>query len=157
MKRFLIFVILVGAVASFEPRIRERLIGLFPALSAATHQRSAERTVTQIALAVHESAAQSGVYPQPSGFGEWVLRAHRPRQDPWGADYYLELYPDSFVVGSPGPDARRRTGDDIRLARFRGPNAQRLRPGYSPPPPPASGVKASAIRNATQAATRDKR
>lgn len=157
MKRVLIFVILIGAVALFEPRTRERFLSLFPTLSAATQQRSAERTLTQIALEVQQDAIETGAYPQPAGFAGWLEGTRRPRRDPWGADYYLELYPDSFVVGSSGPDARRRTGDDVRLAKLRGPDAERLRPGYSPPAPPASGVKASAIRNAKEAATSDKR
>jgi hypothetical protein len=157
MKRILIFLILISAIAVFDRRTREHILGLFPALSAATHQRSAERTLTQIALDVQKSATQTGAYPQPTGFADWLEGKRRTRRDPWGADYYLELYPDSFVVGAPGPDARRRTGDDLRLVKLRGPNAARLRPGYSPPTPPASGVKASGIRNAKEAASRDKR
>lgn len=145
----------IGAMALFDPRIREGILGQFPTLSAANKQRSAERALTQIALVVQEDASTNGTYPHPAGFADWLERARRPRMDPWGADYYLELYPDSFVVGSVGPDARRRSGDDVRLAKLRGPNAERLRPGYSPPAPPASGVKASAIRNAQKAAGQD--
>ena len=157
MKKILVFLLLIGGIGIFEPRSRERILGLFPALSAATQQRSAERALARIALEVQQDADATGVYPQPAGFADWLEGTRRPREDPWGADYYLELYPDSFVVGSSGPDVRRRTGDDVRLARLRGPDAERLRPGYSPPAPPASGVKASATRNAKEAATRDKR
>lgn len=156
MKKTLIFIVLIGGIAMFEPRSRDGILSLFPALRSVTQRRSAERTVTQIALEIQATATQTGAYPPPAGFAEWVERTQRAHRDPWGADYYLELYPDSFVVGSPGPDSRRRTGDDVRLARLRGPNAERLRPGYSPPAPPASGVKASAIRNAQEATRQPK-
>ncbi|MGD8699553.1 MAG: hypothetical protein PVJ43_09705 [Gemmatimonadales bacterium] len=154
MKKVLLFFIVIGAMALFDPRIREGILGLSPTLSAANKQRSAERALTQIALVVQEDAGTAGTYPLPAGFADWLERTRRPRLDPWGTAYYLELYPDSFVVGSPGPDARRRTGDDLRVAKLRGPDAERLRPGYSSPAPPASGVKASAIRNAQRAAGR---
>lgn len=157
MKKIVLFFIIISAIAMFEPRTRGRILALFPSLSAATQNKSAERAVTQIALHVLKDANTTGTYPQPGGFSEWLERTGQPRQDPWGASYYLELYADSFVVGSAGPDARRRSGDDVRLAKLRGPNAEHLRPGYSPPAPPASGVKSSAMRNAKEAATRDRR
>ncbi len=156
MKKVLVFLVIIGGLAMLEPRSREKIFSFFPALSAATHQRSAERAVKLIALDVQQSAEETGVYPHPNAFAEWLERSDQKRNDPWGSLYYIELYPDSFVVGSPGPDSRTRSGDDVRLAKLRGPNAERLQPGYSPPAPPPSGVKASAIRGAKKAATREK-
>lgn len=154
MKKIVLLLLIIAGIAIFEPRTRQRILELFPSLSAATQQRSAERAVRQIALDIQQDASASGVYLQPSGFAEWLDQTRWTRHDPWGTDYYLELYPDSFVVGSPGPDALRRTSDDVRLARLRGPDAARSRPVITPPAPPASGVKASAIGKAKEAATR---
>lgn len=157
MKKIVMFLLVIAAIAIFEPRTRERVLGLFPSLGAATQQRSAERAVTQIALEVQQDAKASGVYLQPSGFAAWLDQTRWTRRDPWGTDYYLELYADSFVVGSPGPDALRRTDDDVRLARLRGSDAPPMRPGYTPPAPASSGVKASAIRKARETATPNER
>ena len=154
MKKILIFLVIVGGVALFEPRSREQIIGLFPSLSSATHQRRAERAVRQIALDVVKDADETGKYPRSKDFGEWLQRHRRGSEDPWGSIYYFELHPDSFVVGSPGPDAKRRTADDIRQVRYRGPKAAHLQPGYAPPAPPPSGVKNSAMKNAQKAASR---
>ena len=154
MKKVLIFLIIAGGIALFEPRSRQQIIDLFPTLSTATHQRKAERAVRQIALDVQKDADETGTYPRSSEFGVWLQENRRGSDDPWGSSYYFELHPDSFVVGSPGPDARRRTEDDIRQVKYRGPKAAHLQPGYSPPAPPPSGVKNSAMRNAKQAASR---
>lgn len=156
MKKIVLFLLIIAGIAIFEPRTRERILGLFPSLSAATQQRSAERAITQIALQVQQDASASGVYVQASGFAAWLEQTRWTRHDPWGTDYYLELYPDSFVVGSPGPDALLRTDDDVRLARLRGPDAARP-PGYTPPAPPASGVKSSAMSKAREAVKRNDR
>jgi len=154
MKKVLIFLIIAGGVALFEPRSRQQIIDLFPSLSATTHRRKAERAVRQIALDVKKDADETGTHPQSSEFGAWLAENRHGAEDPWGSNYYFELHPDSFVVGSPGPDTKRRTEDDIRQLKYRGPKAAQLQPGYSPPAPPPSGVKNSAMRNAQQAASR---
>ena len=132
MKRILVFLLIVGGIAFFEPRSREQMIGLIPSLSAATHQRRAERAVRQIALDVVKDVDETGKYPGSKEFGEWLQRHRRGSEDPWGSSYYFELHPDSFVVGSPGPDAKRRNADDIRQVKYRGPKAAHLQPGLPP-------------------------
>jgi hypothetical protein len=75
------------------------------------------------------------------------------------------MYADSFVVGSPGPDSRRLTTDDVRLGKQRiAPTTQAQRstappnPGGSSgiprgvsPPPPSSKVKSTAVEKAKAA------
>jgi hypothetical protein len=151
----MVLLVIVAGIAMFEPRTRERILSYFPTLSATTQQRSAQRAVEQIALEVQETADQTGVYPQPNEFERWLRDAERETEDPWGSAYFLELFPDSFVVGSAGADRRRHSEDDVRQTKFRGPKAAHLQPGYSPPAPPPSGVKASAIRGAKEAAKRN--
>jgi hypothetical protein len=93
-----------------------------------------------IAAAVAKSATETGAYPQPGSLAGWLQQRDRDAADPWGSAYYLELFADSFVVGSPGPDARARSEDDLRLAR------QRVQPqpgvlihdDFQPAPPPSS-------------------
>jgi hypothetical protein len=154
MKKVLIFLVIVGGIALFEPRSREQIIGLIPSLSAATHQRRAERAVRQIALDVKKDGEETGTYPRSKQFEEWLRENRHGAEDPWGASYYFELHPDSFVVGSRGPDNKKRSADDIRQVKYRGPKAAHLQPGYSPPAPPPSGVKNSAMQNAKKAASR---
>jgi len=154
MKKVLIILIIASAVALFEPRSRQQVIDLFPSLSAATHRRKAERAVRQIALDVTKDADETGTHPRSNEFGVWLQENRHGAEDPWGSSYYFELHADSFVVGSPGPDTKRRTEDDIRQVKYRGAKAAQLQPGYSPPAPPPSGVKNSAVRNAQQAASR---
>jgi hypothetical protein len=155
VKKVMVFLVIAAGIALLEPRARERIVSYFPTLRAATQQRSAKRTVERIALDVQQAADETGLYPQPNEFVHWLRDAERATEDPWGSAYYLELFPDSFVVGSAGPDTRQRSEDDVRLAKFRGPKAAHLQPGYSPPAPPPSGVKASAIRGAKEAAKRN--
>jgi len=69
MKKVLIFLIIAGGVALFEPRSRQQIIGRFPSLIEATHLRKAERAVRQIALDVLKVADETGFYPRSSEFG----------------------------------------------------------------------------------------
>lgn len=152
MKKILIFLIVVAGLAMLEPRSRTRIITLITPISEASYKRTAAREVEQIALAVVRAEARTGGYPQPGGFGNWLTENDRSAQDPWGSGYYLELFADSFVVGSPGGDAQRRTADDIRAVEHRQATAAGLGSAFTPPAPPASSTKSRATRAAAEAA-----
>jgi hypothetical protein len=125
-----------------------------PFLSEANSQRTATRALQQIAAYVQSTKAQTGRYPGTDAFPDWLAQADLSAEDPWGSGYYLEVFPDSFVVGSPGPDSRRRTPDDIRVAEQRAVPEAGLIPDYTPAPPPSS-TKTRAMR-AAEAASKGK-
>ena len=157
MKKILLFLIIIAGLAFLEPRSRTQIMKVIRPASEAARQRSAERALQRIALDVQKTATETGLYPQPDVFDRWLQQARRSAQDPWGSDYYIEIYTDSIVVASPGPDSRRRTPDDLRLAKRRlakGASTARAPSGYSvpEPAPPSSSLKSSAMRKATQAA-----
>lgn len=151
MKKVILLLVVVAAIAFLEPRSRAVIMSAIPFSSA---QRSATRDVQQIAAYVQATAAQTGRYPLSDGFPDWLAQADLSAEDPWGSAYYLEVFPDSFVVGSPGPDSRRRTPDDIRVAEGHAVREVGLIPDYSPAPPPSS-TKTRALR-AAEAASKGK-
>lgn len=154
MKKVILILIVVGGIAFLEPRSRTQIMKLVRPATESSRQRSAERALVRIAEDVQKTADEYGLYPQPDVFDQWLLQTYRSATDPWGSEYYLEVFRDSIVVGSPGPDARSHTADDVRRAKRRGSAATAFGDSYSPPAPPSSSVKASTIRKANQAATR---
>ncbi len=154
MKKVILLLIAVAAVAFLVPRSRDRIMSAIPFLSEASNQRSATRALQQIAAYVQTTATQTGRYPRTDAFPDWLMQAELSAEDPWGSGYYLEVFPDSFVVGSPGPDSRRRTPDDIRLADGIAVREVGLIPDYTPAPPPSS-TKTRAMR-AAEAASKGK-
>jgi hypothetical protein len=154
VKKVILLLVAVAAIAFLEPRSRAQIMSAVPFLSEASNQRSATRALEQIAAYVQATAAQTGQYPLTEAFPNWLAQAELSAEDPWGSGYYLEVFPDSFVVGSPGPDLRRRTPDDIRLADGIAVREVGLIPDYTPAPPPSS-TKTRALR-AAEAASKGK-
>jgi hypothetical protein len=156
MKKVFLFLIILAGLAMLEPRSRAvilRRLGPGP-------EHRVEQTLAQIADRIRANATETGIYPFPDAFAQWLADRSLQVQDAWGSPYYLELLADSFVVGSPGPDARRWTGDDLRLSTRRPERAPTARQGndpagtpppITPPAPPASGVKETAIERARRA------
>jgi hypothetical protein len=154
VKKVILFLIAVIALALLEPRSRAQIFSRIPPLSEMSQRRTAARALELIATSVQRAEAQTGSYPQTDGFGDWLAQADLSAEDPWGSDYYLEVFPDSFVVGSPGPDSRQRTPDDIRVAERRAAREAGLIPDYTPAPP-SSSTKTRALR-AAEAASKNK-
>jgi hypothetical protein len=160
VKKAILFLVILAGLALLEPRSRTQIMRLVEPIGVAGREHSAERALKRIAEDVQQTVAETGIYPQPGDFDRWLVQSHGSAEDPWGSRYYLELFADSFVVGSPGPDARRQTSDDLRLSQRRSTSASAMRqpatpvatqPGYSPPAPPSSGVKSKAIERARRA------
>ena len=154
MKKVLLILIVVGGIAFLEPRSRTQIMKVVRPATEPIRQRSAERALVRIAKDVQKTADEVGLYPQPEVFDQWLLQTYRSATDPWGTEYYLEVFGDSIVVASPGPDARKHTADDVRLARRRSSASTAFGDSYAPPAPPSSSVKTSTIRKANQAANR---
>jgi hypothetical protein len=154
VKKFILLLIAIATIAFLEPRTRDRIMSAVPFSSGTNNQRTATRALEQIAAYVQTMAAQTGSYPITETFPNWLAQADLSAEDPWGSSYYLEVFPDSFVVGSPGPDSRKRTPDDIRVAEGRAVREVGLIPDYAPAPPPSS-TKTRAMR-AAEAASKGK-
>ncbi len=159
MKKILLLLFVFGGLAMLEPRSRDQVMRLASPVSDILQGRSAHRALKAIAIDV-EKSAEKGTHPQPASFPAWLQVAHHESEDPWGSFYYIELFPDSFVVGSPGPDARRATTDDLRLAGRLTPVPQTAtsKPGvlivdHQPAPLPSSAGR-SAKSKAMEAAQR---
>jgi hypothetical protein len=150
VKKILLFLLVAAVIAWLEPRSRAQILKLVRPVTDAGRSGSAQIALKRIALDVERSVAQTGSYPQPDAFERWLEETQYSPRDPWGSPYYLEVFPDSFVVGSRGPDSKMRTADDVRVARRREPTAAGLGSAYTPPAPPSSGVKSRAIRKARE-------
>ncbi len=140
MKKILVLLLVLLAAALLEPRSRAYLLDLSGPLGDRHRRGSAERALKRIAVDVQRAAARDGAYPQAS-FDRWLKQQKRNPQDPWGSAYYLEVFADSFVVGSAGPDERKRTTDDIRVVRRRASTAAGLGTALEPPAAPSVRLK----------------
>lgn len=66
-----------------------------------------------------EEYQQNRELPTPLRFQVWVrlnTRGGKGGMDPWGRPYYMIHANRQLAVGSPGPDRRRSTRDDIRVS-----------------------------------------
>lgn len=140
MKKILVLLLVLLAAAMLEPRARAHVLDLIGPLGDRHRAGTAKRALERIAVDVQRAAARNGAYPE-AGFDRWLKEANRNPQDPWGSLYYLEVFADSFVVGSPGPDERLRTGDDVRVARRREHTAAALGTALEPPAAPSVRLK----------------
>ncbi|NIR44389.1 MAG: hypothetical protein GWN99_00510 [Gemmatimonadetes bacterium] len=143
MKKILLLLLVLGGLAMLDPRVREWALQFAGPIGEVGQRRSAERALDDIAAELAKAATETGVYPQPGSLRLWLQGQDLDGTDPWGSAYYLELFADSFVVGSPGPDARVRSDDDLRLAQRR----VQPKPGVlinddlQPAPPPSSAAR----------------
>lgn len=156
MKKLALFVIALVGIGMLVPQSRARLLDLMAPLSKRSGERSARRHLDRIALDLQRTEARTGALTQPAAFRGWLQDNYGSDQDPWGSPYYLEVYSDSFVVGSLGADARWLSEDDVRLVTRREVTAAGLGSALTPPAPPSSGVKSTAIRKAQEAANRER-
>ncbi len=140
MKKILVLLLVLLAAATLEPRARARVLDLIGPLGDRQRAGTTKRALDRIAVDVQRAAARNHTYPE-AGFDRWLEQANRNPRDPWGSLYYLEVFADSFVVGSPGPDERKRTGDDVRVARRREPTAAGLGTALQPPAAPSVRLK----------------
>jgi hypothetical protein len=121
-KAFIILVLLLGAW-TYVP-VRERTyVPIFQRLGpwgmklVQPSQEGAARTKAQHLLRMLIVDLRQGrALPDPQNFDHWVRSRTDeadPTLDPWGSLYYYERRDNRIVVGSPGPDRRRGTADDI--------------------------------------------
>lgn len=156
MKKLAIFVIALVGIGMLVPQSRARILDLMTPLNKMNGERSARRHLDRIAIDLLRTEARTGSFTQPGAFGGWLRENYGSDQDPWGSPYYLQVYADSFVVGSLGADARWLSDDDVRLVTRREVTAAGLGSALTPPAPLSSGVKSTAIRKAQEAANRER-
>jgi hypothetical protein len=149
--------VLLLALAGFGvlvPDAREHITQLVGKIGSGGQQRTAQHALKFIVSDIRQAARETGAYPVPGALTSWLEQRGREGEDPWGSSYYFELSADSFVVGSPGPDSRVRTDDDLRLAERR----RVVEPGVliidQQPAPPPSSAKRTAISKAREAGER---
>ncbi len=145
MKKIVLLLVVLAGLALLAPQNRERVLGWISPLTQFGSQGQAESTLEAIVADIAQAARETGSYPAAGALGV---------EDPWGSPHYIELYDDSFVVLSPGPDRRLRTDDDLRLAEARvTPEPGVLITDYQPTPPPSSAGR-TAKSKALEAAGR---
>ncbi len=140
MKKILVLLVVLLSAAMLEPRSRAYVLDLIGPLGDRHRRGAAERALKRIAVDVQREAARSGAFPQ-GAFDRWLKQVKQDPQDPWGSAYYLEVFADSIVVASPGPDERKRTGDDVRVVRRREHTAAGLGTAFEPPAAPSVRLK----------------
>ena len=154
VKKIFLLLLIVAAFALLVPDSRETVVNWAGSVGGIGQRRSAERALEEIAADVRREADETGAFPRTGSLASWLEGRDRPTGDPWGSSYYFALFADSFVVGSPGPDARLGTADDVRLAQRRVvPEPGALIIDHQPAPPPSS-AKNTAKSKALEAAGR---
>lgn len=119
MMKVFVALFLLAALAWGIPQSRERIQGGIKTLLDKRSTSGVERTLRRMVVDLERTADESGIFPQPDVFEDWLLQTYRSAADPWGSTYYYRIWADSFMVGSAGPDTVLRTDDDIRLTQRR--------------------------------------
>ncbi|MBI4539511.1 MAG: hypothetical protein HY704_08390 [Gemmatimonadetes bacterium] len=124
MKKLILILILAFGAALSLPATRPRVLKILqpvmrPVLDPVMRW-STQGELKRIAreLETAEESLREEI-PSSAEFGRWLATkypASGAESDPWGSRYYLKVWPDSFVVGSPGPDRQQGTGDDVLVS-----------------------------------------
>lgn len=126
VKYIIILVLLVGAATSI-PQIRNRVIPPLAAALGPTGERmmtpvkkwKAKTRCEDLLRELRATNTSGRPIPEPKGFTAWaqfVLRVPDAGIDPWGSRYYYKQIRTQMTVGSPGPDLKRETVDDITVS-----------------------------------------
>lgn len=119
MWKFFVVVFLVAAIVWAIPQSRERVQDQIQVLLDKRSRSSVKRTLERMVVDLQRTVDETGLFPQPDAFEDWLLQTYRSAEDPWGSTYYYRIWADSFMVGSAGPDTVLRTDDDIRVTERR--------------------------------------
>lgn len=126
MKKLVLIVILAAGAALALPATRPRVLKLLEPVTRRVLDPilswSAGGELERIARALVEVEESYRQIPDAREFGPWLRNRYQgggAESDPWGSRYYLKVWADSFVVGSPGPDRQAGTADDILVSRKR--------------------------------------
>lgn len=126
MKKLILILVLAFGAALAVPATRPRVLALLrpvtkPILDPVLGW-SAKGEMARIARDLESTEEFNGELPSSREFSRWLAGRYSAGQgdtDPWGSHYYLRLWSDSFVVGSPGPDLQMGTEDDILVSKKR--------------------------------------
>jgi hypothetical protein len=100
-----------------SPGLRRRAAPVLAPVMNPVHRLSAGDRANTLARMVQKEIHRTGEAPQPRDLTTILRRMYPGRDDasldPWGSRYFLRRRADGFNVGSPGPDRRRGTPDDV--------------------------------------------
>jgi hypothetical protein len=124
-KFIIITLIVVGSVTSVPP-IRQRVLPPLARALGPTGERmmtpfkkwEAKTDCEDLMRELRATNTAGRAIPEPKGFTAWaqfVMREPTAGIDPWGSRYYYKLIRNQMTVGSPGPDLKRETIDDITV------------------------------------------
>jgi hypothetical protein len=126
MKAILIILVLLGAAWSipevrsrtYEPAFK-RLGPTGEKLLAPTYRAGARSQANHMFRIMSLDRDQGRPLPEPQTFQRWIRSrlGEEATLDPWGSPYYMERERSMITIGSPGPDRRRGTDDDIRVTQ----------------------------------------
>lgn len=125
-KFILIMLFVIGTVTTVPP-VRNRVL---PALEplivklgpigekmiTPVRKYQAQTGATNALRELSQQRTQGREIPNVRTFSSWLQRAMRNDSaafDPWGERYYLRTARGTVSVGSPGPDRKKETSDDI--------------------------------------------
>jgi hypothetical protein len=127
-KFFFIALVIVLAVTTI-PAIRNRVMppvsrALGPTgekIATPAKRWKAENGAKTLLRELQAEATAGRPMPAPKEFAQWAVRELRDPEagtDPWGSPYFLKPGKGATViVGSPGPDRKKGTEDDIELSK----------------------------------------
>lgn len=131
MKTLFVYVIIAVLIVATVPPLRKRAapyaapvlkkaeLALDPIISRVLNpvfRWSAHNEEKHYLSMLQDKVTMNEALPDPAGFQRFLAQnanSGRSGRDPWGSDYYLIFRNDSIIVGSPGPDLKRGTADDV--------------------------------------------
>lgn len=100
-----------------SPPLRKRAAPVLEPVMNPVHRISAGDRANTLARLVQKEIHRTGEAPQPRDLSAILGRMYPGRPgaglDPWGSRYFLRRRAGAFNVGSPGPDRRKGTPDDV--------------------------------------------
>jgi len=88
-------------------------------LTTPTKKWQAKNEAGALLAKLSEDEAQKKELPSALEFRRWIrtrTQGEHRGNDPWGRPYYLIHESSQITVGSPGPDRKRNTPDDVRVS-----------------------------------------
>jgi hypothetical protein len=111
------FALVAVVLIVVSPGLRRRAAPVLEPVMNPVHRVFAGDRANTLARLIQKEIRRTGEAPQPRDLVAILARMYpnRPEAglDPWGSRYFLRRRAGAFNVGSPGPDRRKGTPDDV--------------------------------------------
>ena len=115
VSRILWILVALLATVLLVPQLRERVRPQMEYALNPIYRWEARNRVKTLQHTLERERSEGNALPPARTFTQFIAAREGPEaaMDPWDQPYYLVSTRRTFRVGSPGPDRRRNTADDI--------------------------------------------